>query len=186
MSDKGCGIEKKNGMERAGIKWKEAIVWNAESLCRMVERNQGSYLKRQQVCCTVQTACVFAWPPVSRVTDTLLWGHNFAVWTEVAFLLNRGPFNMVKTLWFWPVNGPFQLILQLSNSKGDRYIKAALQTLENILGNQNSLALKRARARERENDTFFQCNWKGDRQYICLLKCHWKEKMFIFFLLATT
>ena len=33
---------------------------------------------------------------------------------------------------------------------------------------------------------FFQFTWKGDRQYICLLKSLWKKKMFIFLLLATT
>lgn len=86
------------------------------------------------------------------------WGtHNFTVWTEVAFPLNRGPFHMVRALWFWSVNGPFQLTLLLWNSKADRYIKAALQALENILGNQNSLALMRGR----EWHFFSQCNEKG-------------------------
>lgn len=92
----------------------------------------------------------------------VLWRHNFVLWTEVAFPLNRGPFYTVSTLWFFDsgaLNGPFQLTL--SNGKGDRYIKAALQALGNILLNQNSPALmsewvsEQEKQWKRENDTFF-------------------------------
>lgn len=105
------------------------------------------------------------------------WSSVFTLRTDVAFPFNWEPFHIVSTFRFSALNGPFQLTL--SNSNGDRYIKEALQALGNIFGNQNSLALMRKRAREGERGRkwyFFQCIWKDDRQYICLLKSDWKGK----------
>lgn len=85
---------------------------------------------------------------------------------------------MVSTLWFFDSGHWMVLFSWHSQTARATYIKAALQALGNILGNQNSLALMSewARERERENDTFFNATGRGDRQYICLLKSHWKEK----------